>query len=137
MTMTTFPLKLATAAIIGIAGFAAPSIAQAPGLAALKNVSPGQWEIRSHTKGETTQKICVRNPAQLMTFKHRGMKCGKPFVIQNDAVQATVSYSCPGKGSGRTTIRVENRELLQIDTQGIAGGAPFSLSGEARRIGSC
>ena len=129
--------KLAVLAAVAGFGVAVPSVAQAPGLAALKDIRPGQWEIRSHTKGDPARKICLRNPAQLLMLQHRGAKCSKPYVIQNDAIQATVSYSCPGKGNGRTTLRVENSELLQLNTQGIAGNAPFAISAEARRIGSC
>jgi hypothetical protein len=49
----------------------------------------------------------------------------------------TVHYTCPGSGHGRTTIRKETNRLVQIDTQGIASGSPFSRTFEARRGGSC
>ena len=50
---------------------------------------------------------------------------------------ATVSYSCPGAGSGRTTIRVETTRLLDIQSQGIVNNAPFEVRYEARRTGPC
>ena len=40
-------------------------------------------------------------------------------------------YTCPGAGHGRTSIRSETNRLVQIDTQGIADGKPFSQAIEA------
>jgi hypothetical protein len=48
-----------------------------------------------------------------------------------------VQYTCRGKGYGRTHIRRETGRLVQIDSQGIAGGLPFEFSAEARRVGDC
>jgi hypothetical protein len=58
-------------------------------------------------------------------------------VINDGAAEVTVHYTCPGAGHGRTTIRKETNRLVQIDTQGIAGGMPFSRTFEARRGGVC
>jgi hypothetical protein len=52
-------------------------------------------------------------------------------------MNATVHYSCPGSGWGRTTVRVETPRLARVETQGIAGKAPFAFTAEARRVGAC
>jgi len=49
----------------------------------------------------------------------------------------TVQYTCRGLGYGRTAIRRESSRLVQVQSQGIAEGLPFEISGEARRIGDC
>jgi hypothetical protein len=49
----------------------------------------------------------------------------------------TVHYTCPGAGYGRTQIRLESAQLVQVDSQGIAQGFPFDFTAEARRVGSC
>jgi hypothetical protein len=58
-------------------------------------------------------------------------------VIEDRPDVVTVQYTCRGRGYGRTTIRRENAQLVQIDTQGIAEGLPFEFSAEARRVGAC
>ncbi|MGB3795217.1 MAG: hypothetical protein WA957_02830 [Alteraurantiacibacter sp.] len=57
--------------------------------------------------------------------------------MQDESKEVTVQYTCRGNGYGRTTIRRESRDVVQIRSQGIHGGAPFSIEGEARRVGSC
>ena len=42
-----------------------------------------------------------------------------------------------GDGYGRTHIRKETNALVQIDSQGIAGGKPFQFTAEARQTGRC
>ncbi len=131
----TRTLAIVLAAPVAI--FAVPAPAQAPDLMALAKIRPGLWEIRPRDNREAIQKICVRNAAQLLKLQHRGASCGKPYVIDNQSVTATVSYSCGASGHGRTTIRAENGDIIQLNTQGIAGNAPFSYSAEGRRRGSC
>jgi hypothetical protein len=71
-----------------------------------------------------------------MQLQHGATACSR-LVIGNEKASATVHYSCPGAGWGRTTLRVETPRLARIDTQGIANNAPFAFSAEARRIGAC
>ncbi len=129
--------KLAFLLAAPLAVFAVPAPAQAPNLVALSKINPGQWEIRPRTPGAKTEKICIRNMSQLLMLEHRGTKCDDPFVIENKANSATVSYSCGARGHGRTTIKTENGNLIQLNTQGIANNAPFSYAAEGRRSGSC
>ena len=59
------------------------------------------------------------------------------MVIGSDAGGATIHYSCPGAGWGRTTIKVSTPRAVSIDTQGIADNAPFAFTSQARRVGEC
>lgn len=121
-------LALAAAA----SGWAAP--AQAPGFVALAKLERGQWTLREGA-GER-RSMCISDPTVLLQIRNRGAGCSR-FVIDNSPTSATIHYTCPGAGHGRTTIRVETPRLVRIETQGLDGGAPFDLEIEARRIGSC
>lgn len=97
---------------------------------------PGLWEVRSSDGGDAVQRLCIGDPALLIQLRHHRTGCGR-FVIANSADTATVQYSCPGAGWGRTTLRATGAENLRIDTQGIAENAPFAFSAIARRTGDC
>jgi hypothetical protein len=113
-----------------------PAIAQTPSLAMLDGLERGQWVLRDRDNPATTRSYCVTDFRQLLQLQHQGRQCTRT-VLENSASAVTVHYSCPGAGHGRTTIRRETNRLVQIDTQGIASGAPFSLAYEARRTGTC
>nr|WP_052761916.1 hypothetical protein [Aurantiacibacter luteus] len=112
-----------------------PVAAQAPELGMLGTLQPGSWTLRLRD-GSATQRICVRNGRELIQLRHRQPNCER-FVVQDEAREVTVQYTCRGNGYGRTTIRHESNALVQIRSRGIEGGAPFSIDGEARRTGSC
>ena len=105
-------------------------------LSALALLQPGQWSLHAHDRPSDNRSICVGDPRALLQVRHGEAMCSR-FVIASDARTATVHYTCPGSGHGRTTIRVESPHIIQIETQGIAGGQPFILSWEGRRTGNC
>ncbi len=112
-----------------------PAVAQAPELAMLDTLTRGAWEFQSRD-GDETLRICVRTGRELIQLRHRQPNC-EQFIVQDEATEVTVQYTCRGNGYGRTSIRKEGSELVQIRSQGTQGGSPFSLVGEARRTGSC
>lgn len=116
----------------------APAVPQGRGrLPALAQLQPGLWQIRDVENARARpQSLCLGDPYQLMQIEHRSAPCSR-LVIASDPSSATVHYTCPAGGFGRTTIRVETPRLARIDTQGILGRVPFELRAEARRIGSC
>jgi hypothetical protein len=122
----------------GIAGLAllaaVPALGQA-GQAMLSRLEAGQWELRGPNNARIAA-ICLGNPIQLTQPYHRGVNCTRE-VVAADAHGMTVSYSCPGIGRGRTQIRFETPRLIQIESQGLDRGAPFSVRAVARRIGPC
>lgn len=120
---------------IAAALMAAPIAAQVAELGMLDTVQPGLWEIRLRPDG-SQRNLCVRNGRDFIQLQHRQTGCTR-FVVQDDADEVTVQYTCRGDGFGRTTIRREGSALVQLQSQGSQGGAPFALVGEARRTGPC
>ncbi len=112
-----------------------PVGAVAPELVMLGTLTPGSWELqgRGHAGSRT---ICVRTGRELIQLQHRQSGCAS-YVVQDEPQEVTVQYTCRGDGYGRTTIRREANTLVQISSQGIQGGLPFTISGEARRTGAC
>lgn len=97
----------------------------------------GEWQFRElGTSGQSGPRICLGNPVRFVQIAHGGAAC-ESFVIKNEANMLTVSYKCGGRGQGMTSIRMETSKLIQLRTQGIRDGAPFSSDFEARRVGSC
>ena len=105
-------------------------------LPALSMIQPGQWEFRSTDDASANQSFCVIDARVLLQMRHKGVQCSR-YVITSGAKEATVHYSCPNAGNGRTTVRVETPRLVQVQSQGIAENAPFSFSAEGRRTGAC
>jgi hypothetical protein len=116
-------------------GLLTPAAAQAPSLAMLTGLDDGKWEVRPRD-GSAVRRLCVQSGLELIQLQHGQANCSR-FVVEDDPKEVTVQYTCRGNGYGRTTIRRETASLVQIDSQGIAGGLPFQFSAEARRVGAC
>lgn len=127
-------LAISSAAVAATLALA-PASAQAPELAMLDTLQRGAWELRLRPEG-TTRRICLRTGRELIQIRHRQPNCDR-FLVQDEANEVTVQYTCRGNGYGRTNIRKEGRDVVQIRSQGIHGGTPFSLEGEARQVGPC
>ena len=119
----------------GLALVAAPLGAQAPELAMLDALAKGAWNLRIRDDG-SQQRICVRDGREFIQLRHQQAGCSR-FVVQDGADEVVVQYTCRGNGYGRTAIRREGNGLVQIQSQGIQGGTPFSFSAEARHNGGC
>lgn len=120
--------------LIGISASATPQ-ARRP-LTALASLQKGLWEIREISNPGARAAFCVSDPNILMQVQHRTEPCSR-LVISSSVTSATVHYTCPAGGFGRTSIRVESPRLALIETQGIRGGTPFEYRAEARRKSSC
>ncbi|WP_327785559.1 DUF3617 domain-containing protein [Sphingomonas changnyeongensis] len=107
-----------------------------PRLAVLGRIQPGLWALRDREPDGRTRQQCIVDPDMFVQLAHPGPRCQR-FVIDDQPVTGTVHYSCPGAGHGRTTIRLETPALIQIDSQGVTAGAPFSMAVEGRRLGDC
>jgi len=105
-------------------------------LAILDLVQGGTWQLHEIGSTAPVRSMCVRDPGLLLQIGHGTSPCTR-VVVDNQARTATVHYSCPGAGNGRTTIRVESETIVRLQTQGIARGAPFDHDYEARRTGAC
>lgn len=110
--------------------------ASGPVAAVIGDITPGQWQLREAGSSAPPRTLCVSNADRLIQLEHPGASCSR--ILLNDQPRtATISYSCPGAGHGRTMIRLETRNSFHLETQGIAGGAPFDMAFEARRTGDC
>ncbi|MFA9200667.1 MAG: DUF3617 domain-containing protein [Cypionkella sp.] len=125
----------ALAAALFAGGVLGPAGAQAPSLAMLGTLEHGQWEVRFRD-GAESRRVCLRTGLELIQLQHGEAGCSR-FVVEDGASAVTVQYTCRGNGYGRTSVRRESASLVQIDSQGIAGGLPFQFSAEARRVGPC
>src|SRR3546814_18694606 len=76
--------------------------------------------------------LCVSSRSQLLKSRHAGHAC-KNFAVSDAANRLVVTYECGAAGNGRTDLRVETSRLVQIQSQGIADGAPFAFALEGRR----
>lgn len=118
----------------GVALLAWPLAANPPELGMLTGLTKGKWEVR--VRGEGARNICVRSGPEFIQIKHADSGCSR-FVVDDTATDVTVQYTCRGNGYGRTHVRKESAKLVQIDSTGIQGGAPFDISAEARHVGPC
>jgi hypothetical protein len=109
--------------------------AQGQGLAMLGRLTKGEWTIK-HRDGSPDRKICVRSGQELIQLRHPESGCSQ-FIVEDSEARVTVQYTCPSNGFGRTNIRRETSSLLQVESQGIAGGLPFQFTAEARHTGRC
>lgn len=114
---------------------AIPGQAQAPELRMLDSLTKGGWTLRIRDDG-TQRPLCVRDGREFLQLQHRDSGCSR-FVVNDGAESVTVQYTCRGNGYGRTTVRRESNGLVQIQTQGIHDGTPFSYAAEGRHSGSC
>ena len=121
----------ALAALIGVGG-----LASAQGVGGGGSIERGAWELRYRSGTAAPKRVCVRTGRELLRLRHRGLNCTDQ-TVERDGPVTTVQYSCPGNGYGRTVMRRENRELVQLSGTGIAGRAPFRFDAEARLVGRC
>jgi len=122
--------------VIAAAGISAiPATAMPGSLSMLGTLAKGSWTLRIRDDG-SQERICVRDGTEFVQLRHRQPGCSR-FIVKDEENEVAVQYTCRGTGYGLTTIRRESRELVQIQSQGIRDGRPFSLNAEARRSGRC
>jgi hypothetical protein len=115
-------------------GAAGATAQRDPAPNALNGIERGQWQLKGADGG--LRQMCVRNPAALLQIMHGDTQC-EHFVMETSPRGGTIRYTCPSHGHGRTTISIATPRAINIDTQGVANGAPFSERFEGRRTGAC
>jgi hypothetical protein len=119
-----------------IGAVSAVAVVPGSGLKATAAIEQGQWRIGERGDKTGGRSLCVRDVASLVQIHHAGAQCSR-FVIDNQPSRATVHYTCPAAGHGRTTVTVETSHAMTVETQGIADGLPFQEEYWVRRVGSC
>lgn len=127
-------LGLAGAIPLVLAG--AQAHGQLRSLAMLDSLQDGRWELRTRGPAPRVERICLQDGRDLIQLRHQEQPCER-LVLEDGSEEVTVQYTCRGRGYGRTHIRRETAQLIQLDTQGIAAGLPFDFAVEGRRIGAC
>lgn len=114
-----------------------PATGQRRPLTMLDQLVEGRWELRLRG-GDRRQveRICLRDGRGLIQLRHPEQPCDR-LVVEDSPSSVTVQYTCRGRGYGRTHIRMESDQLVQLESQGIAGGLPFDFAAEGRRVGGC
>jgi hypothetical protein len=126
----------ALAGLVFLAALTGAAPAHAPQVSALQAIEPGQWLLRESGATSGGRAMCLTSFDTLWQLADNSPQC-MHVVLTDQPNTATVHYSCPAGGHGRTTISVETPRLIQLQTQGIANGGPFDLSYEGRRVGDC
>jgi hypothetical protein len=124
----------AAAALAATAAPAAPLAGKPGALISSKAITPGSWNVIFDDG--SSRRMCLSDIEPLIQLSHAGPSCGR-FVIQDEKDRATVHYTCPGNGWGRTSVVIETPRLVRISSQGIVGRTPFAFDAEARRVGEC
>ncbi len=123
------------AIILGACLSGGASIAQGVQLAMLDRIEPGLWELKVRDGGRR-ERLCLDDGRRLIQLRHPQAAC-RQFVVEDAASAVTVSYTCTGQGTGRTRLRFESPQLIQLESSGIANKLPFDVVAEVRRVGSC
>lgn len=127
-------MSVAIAALLAASSGAV--VAQLRPVQMLGQLEDGDWELRLREASGEPRHLCLSDARKLIQLRHPGQNC-RSVVVEDTADAVTVQYTCRGRGYGRTHIRRESDSLVQIDSQGIAGGLPFAFAAEARRVGPC
>lgn len=101
---------------------------------ALNGIERGQWQLKAADGG--LRQLCMRSPADLLQIMHGNTQC-EHFVMDSSARGATIRYTCPSHGHGRTAISIDTPRVINLETQGVMDGSPFSERFEGRRTGAC
>lgn len=129
-------IVIAVSAVIWTGAGATVAGVAMPAPQALRALEAGEWELHGRGEGAATRKLCVSDLRQLLQVQHGRALC-RAFMISDSSNAVTVTYDCAAGGNGRTDLRVETTRLVQIQSQGIADGAPFAFAAEGRRVGDC
>ena len=132
-----FSSIIAVTFLMGALTIVSPKAVQAQDSNILSSLKSGLWQFREKARGnDIIDAICVGDVKKMIKIKNKGDRCTFKM-LSRSGNSVTYDYNCAGKGKGRTTIRKETSELVQISSQGITDGQLFDFRLEARHAGSC
>ena len=123
---------LAAAFLVAVPAYAVAT----SGLPSLEKLERGRWQIRNVDSNSDLRTVCIGDPMLLAQIEHGSPPCAAE-VIESGPTGGTVRYTCPGRGFGHSTIRMETPRAASIVTQGINANRPFSFRATARKTGDC
>lgn len=130
---------MAVGLLLSCAGGASSALAGGQSLGILDTLQRGMWKLKpvaGTTATAAVSQLCLGDPGRMTQIQHGDAACER-YIVKSTPTTLVISYSCQGQGQGMTTIRRENSDLVQIQSQGIRNGAPFSFSVEGRRTSGC
>ena len=113
----------------------APAATQG-GIAALRNVDAGNWELTRPGTRAAPVRMCVADVSRLAQVEHRGRQCTR-VTINEQGNDVLIHYTCSGAGFGRVKMSVVTPRSLRIETQGVSEQLPYHTTYHARRVGAC
>lgn len=132
----TAALRIAGIGCVLACALVMPVSGDGPQLSMLRQLQTGAWVISHRPPGKGTERICLKDGADLIQLRHKRPNCERR-VLDDSPTDVAVQYTCRGYGYGLTRIRRETDRLVQIDSQGVANNLPFSFSAEGRHVGAC
>lgn len=130
-------VRLGAALVVATSVAAMPVYALATArLEALAKLELGLWQVRDLDSEAAPLAVCIADPLILAQIEHQGLACERE-VVESGPAGGTIRYTCPGRGFGHSTVKVETPRLAKVHTQGIKGSQPFDYRLEARRTGPC
>ena len=117
-------------------GLAAVALTGASLPRALAPAAGGLWEVGRRADGHGAERRCVANPAMLARWEHMRQRC-TTNIVSDSGNRAVIEYRCADGGFGHAELTLLTPRTLRVETQGISGGAPFSYTLHARRVGDC
>lgn len=103
---------------------------------ALAPAAGGLWEVGRSAHDKAAERRCIANPGLLARWEHLRQKCDTT-IVADKGTKAVIEYQCADGGFGHAELTLLTPRTIRVQTQGISGGAPFSYTLHARRIGGC
>jgi hypothetical protein len=103
---------------------------------ALSRLETGQYALTIVGSTAPARLVCLADAAMLVQLQHPGTPCSR-LIVADAPDSTTINYSCASGGHGRTVVTITTPRSFDLQTQGIAGGAPFDLDYQGRRVGAC
>lgn len=117
-----------------VLGASAHAADQQGRFAAQAAITPGKWTVQ--VRDGATRTLCIPDALPLIQLAHPQSGCRRLMIVDRRD-SATIQYSCPAAGWGRTSIRIDSPRRVEIDTQGIVQNQPYAYQASAHYTGYC
>lgn len=134
--MVSFNAKRLALGALALCLSGAPTGSRSAEPAGLASLETGEWELKERGSKSKPTRLCVTDGNQLLQPNHVSRQCQR-YVIRSTSRQVSASFDCAEGGQGRTDLRIETSRLIQLSSQGVFDGRPYSIALEGRHIGVC
>lgn len=134
--MVSFTAKRLALGALATCLAGAPDSLQSAEPGGLASLETGEWELTERGSKAKPNRLCVTDGNQLLQPNHANRQCRR-YVIRSTPREVSASFDCAEGGQGRTDLRIETSRLIQLSSQGVFDGRPYSVALEGRRVGAC